>query len=105
MLWFGANRSVCFVLLPAGQLQQLLNLPWAGVLALKRENLTEPVPVVEVRHLAILGLHECLHAGRGRLACFTCQHVSVCPCMPPYLRVCDHCGPFAGSIYLNAATD
>lgn len=91
-------------LLPAGQLQQLLNLPWAGVLALKRENLTEPVPVVEVRHLAILGLHARLHAGRGRLAgftCNTCQCVPACrhTCVPPQRHFCWH------YIYLNAATD
>lgn len=32
----------------AGQLQQLLSLPWVGVLSLHRDGLTEPVPVVEV---------------------------------------------------------
>lgn len=41
-------RLCCCRLLPAGQLEQLLSLPWAGVLTLKRDSLAEPVPVVEV---------------------------------------------------------
>jgi hypothetical protein len=32
----------------AGDLQQLLRLPWSGVLRLKRDGLVVPVPVVEV---------------------------------------------------------
>lgn len=48
----GAHQCFCLLLL-AGQLQQLLSLPWAGVLALKRDNLTEPVPVVGVSVLLL----------------------------------------------------
>lgn len=54
-------------LLPAGQLQQLMSLPWAGVLQLKRDKLLEPVPVVEVNicnrpEHAALALHSSLVA-------------------------------------------
>jgi len=49
---FSSSSAACvslgWWLLPAGQLQQLMSLPWAGVLQLKRDKLLEPVPVVEV---------------------------------------------------------
>jgi hypothetical protein len=47
-----SNPLLCCFLLPAGQLEQLLRLPWAGALALKRNSLEEPVPVVEVSFMA-----------------------------------------------------
>lgn len=41
-------RRLVQALVDRGQLQQLLSLPWAGVLLLNRNGLQEPVPVVEV---------------------------------------------------------
>jgi hypothetical protein len=48
-----AVRRLVQALVDRGQLQQLLSLPWAGVLLLNRDGLQEPVPVVEV------GVHKC----------------------------------------------
>jgi hypothetical protein len=48
LCWAPVKRWQFGCLLCAGQLQQLLSLPWAGVLTLEREKLSEPVPVVEV---------------------------------------------------------
>eukprot|EP00775_Hariotina_reticulata_P002523 gene2523-2825_t len=42
------------VLLDQGELSQLLSLPWAGVLPLKRDGVLEPIPVVEVQSLDIV---------------------------------------------------
>lgn len=41
-------RRLVQALVDRGQLQQLLSLPWSGVLLLNRQGLQEPVPVVEV---------------------------------------------------------
>ncbi|KAF6256778.1 hypothetical protein COO60DRAFT_79441 [Scenedesmus sp. NREL 46B-D3] len=41
-------RRLVQALVDRGQLQQLLSLPWAGVLLLNRNGLQEPVPVVEL---------------------------------------------------------
>jgi hypothetical protein len=49
-----AVRRLVQALVDRGQLQQLLSLPWAGVLLLNRDGLQEPVPVVEVRSASVI---------------------------------------------------
>jgi hypothetical protein len=77
-----AVRRLVQALVDRGQLQQLLSLPWAGVLVLNRNGLQEPVPVVEVRSVShfFVCLTSTLHVASVlfALACVVCWPV---PCL------------------------
>jgi hypothetical protein len=63
-------RRLVQALVDRSQLQQLLSLPWSGVLLLNRSGLKEPVPVVEV---GVVNMHNI--AWKGCFSYPACKQV------------------------------